>query len=141
MNSSPARIAAVTGGLMVAGALLGSVAAVVGAGVAVAVTDGVGVAVSWPILGWAGIIGAVLGAPLLPATSFLLLRRVPLGLSWLGTTLGTMLGGIPGWIAARMYSGNPIVWPLAAAMAGFFLAVLVLRLRFSAGAAGVKVAV
>ena len=115
---------------MVAGALLGSLAALVGAGIAVSVTHGVREAVSWPILGWAAIIGAVLGAPLLPATSWLLLRRVPLGLSFLGTTLGAMAGGIAGWIAAAALSGNPVLWPIVAAVIGFFAAVLVLRIRF-----------
>jgi hypothetical protein len=142
MKSSPTRIAAVTGGLMVAGALLGSLAATIGAGIAVAVTHGVLAAIGWPILGWAAIIGAVLGAPLLPATSFLVLRRVPLGLSFVGTTLGAMLGGIAGWIAAVTLSRNPILWPVAAAVAGFFVAVVVLRMRFaSRGEVAARVAV
>ncbi|HET7462231.1 MAG TPA: hypothetical protein VFJ82_13325 [Longimicrobium sp.] len=131
MKSSPARVAAVTGGLMVAGALLGSLAALIGAGVAVAITHGLGEALNWPILGWAAIIGAVLGAPLLPATAFLLLRRVPLGLAFVGTPPGAAVGGIAGWIAAVALSGNPLLWSVAGAVIGFFAAVLVLRIRFS----------
>jgi len=130
MSSSPARVAALTGVLMVAGGLLGAIAAVVGAGIAVAVTHGLAAAISWPILGWAAIIGAVLGAPLLPATSFLLLRRVPLGLSFVGTAAGTVVGAVAGWIAAVVMSGNPVVWPVLTALAGFFAAVLGLRMRF-----------
>jgi hypothetical protein len=131
MKSSPARIALVSVSLVAAGALFGAIAATVGAFVAVSVTDGPAAAFSWPILGWAAIIGAVLGAPLLPVSSWLLLRRVPLGLAWVGTALGTVLGAVLGWIAASMLRGNPILWPITAALIGFFAAVIVLRLRFS----------
>ena len=132
MNSSPGRILGVTAGLLAAGALFGAVAALVAAGIAVTLTHGPAAAISWPILGWAAIIGAVLGAPLLPAASFLLLRRVPLGLAFAGTTAGTAVGGIAGWIAAVAMSGNAVLWPVLAAVAGFFAAVVLLRLRFSA---------
>lgn len=132
MNSSPARVAAVTGGLMVAGGLLGAIAAAMGAAIAVTITDRA--LAPFAVVAWAAIIGGVLGAPLLPATSFLLLRRVPLGMSFVGTTLGTAAGGIVGWIAAYTLNLQPIFWPVAAAVIGFFLAVLVLRMRFSSRA-------
>ena len=126
MNRSPARIVAVTGGLLVAGALCGIAAALI------AVTIALGLGPYVMVL--AVTVGGIMGAALLPATSWLLLRRVPLGLSFVGTTLGAMVGGIAGWIAAAALSGNPLLWPVAAAVIGFFAAVLVLRRRFSTGA-------
>lgn len=129
MKSSPARIAAVTAGLLVAGALFGSVAAVIGSTIAVTITE-LGLP-PWELVALAAIIGGVLGAPLLPVTSWLLLRRVPLGLSFVGTTVGTTLGGVIGWIAAMKAGGNPVGWPVMGAVTGFFAAVLVLRMRFS----------
>jgi drug/metabolite transporter (DMT)-like permease len=72
----------------------------------------------------------MLGAPLLPATSWLLLRRVPLGLSFVGTTLGTVLGGVLGWVLGGGIN-NPLRWPVGGALIGFFAAVIVLRARFS----------
>jgi len=131
MKSSPARIAAVTAGLLVAGALFGSIAAAVGSAIAVAITDR-GLP-PWEIVSFAALIGGVLGAPLLPVTSWLLLRRVPLGLSFVGTTVGTTLGGVIGWIAAVTAAGNSLGWPVMGAVIGFFAAVLVLRMRFSGG--------
>lgn len=137
MSNSPARILAVAAGLMVAGALFGAIAGVVGAAIAVSVTMGLSGAPY--VLGMAAILGAVIGAPLLPATSFLLLRRVPLGMSFVGTTVGTTLGGIAGWIAAWSVEANPILWPTAAAMIGFFLSVVFLRMRFSSSREAVRV--
>jgi len=132
MNGSPARAAAVTGALMLAGALLGAISATVGALIAVSITHGIGEAFSWTVLGGAAVMGGVLGAPLLPAASWLLMRRVPLGAAFLGTAVAATLGGVIGWVAAWLMSGNPVVWPVAAAIACFLLAVLLLRRRFAA---------
>lgn len=129
MKSSPTRAAAVTGALLVAGALFGSIAAALGSAIAVSITERA--LAPFPVVAWAAIIGGVLGAPLLPVTSWLLLRRVPLGLSFVGTTVGTTVGGIVGWIAAYAINGQSIVWPVVAAVLGFFAAVLVLRTRFA----------
>lgn len=131
MNRSPARIAAVTAGLLVAGGLFGGIAAAIGATVAAFVTfDGLD-AYGGMVVAFAALVGASLGAPLLPDTSWVLLRRVPLGLSWLGTTAGAVTGGVAGWIAAFWLKGDPITWGIAGALIGFFAAVVVLRARFS----------
>ena len=128
MKSSPARIAALTTALLVAGGALGALAAAVGLVIAGAITEH-----DFPpleILAVAMLVGGALGAPLLPATSWLLLRRVPLGLSWLGTTVGTVAGGVAAWVAAAFMSGDPILWAVTGAVIGFFFAVIVLRARF-----------
>jgi hypothetical protein len=132
MKSSPARAATVTFALLLAGAIIGAMAGVLGALIAVAITDGPGAAFSPMIVGMAAILGGVLGAPLLPAASWLLMRRVPLGAAFLGTPLGAMLGGIAGWVLAVTLDGNPILWPAGAAILGFLAAVLLLRRRFAA---------
>ncbi|HET7462232.1 MAG TPA: hypothetical protein VFJ82_13330 [Longimicrobium sp.] len=139
MKSSPGRVAAVTAGLMLAGGLFGGAAAAAGAAIALSITPvglygGMAVTV-------ATLIGGALGAPLLPATSWLLLRRVPLGLSWLGTTLGAVVGGLAGWFAALAMQGDPVTWPILAALAGFFTAVIVLRTKFSVPREGRRVGV
>jgi len=126
MKISATRTTLVITALMAAGALFGGVAAAIALTVAGGITEG-GFP-PWSVLAFAASVGAMLGAPLLPATSFLLLRRVPLGLAFLGTTVGTMLGGIAGWFLGR---ADPVRGPLTGAVIGFFVAVIVLRLRFS----------
>jgi hypothetical protein len=95
MNSSPARVAAVAGGLLFAGAVFGGSAGGLSALIALRLLPATefygGLSIRFPAF-----IGATLGAVLLPASSFLLLRRVPLGVSWIGVTLGAMLGGLAG---------------------------------------------
>jgi hypothetical protein len=137
MKSSPARIAVVTAGLLVAGALFGSIAAAIGATIAVALAGkGFAELYGLTMVGVATLIGGVLGAPLLPATSWLLLRRVPMGRSWLGTTAGAVVGGLAGWFAALAVPGDEFLWPITGALIGFFAAVPVLRIRFSSRADG-----
>jgi hypothetical protein len=130
MKSSPTRVAVVAGALLLAGAAFGAAAGAIGIVVAGRITEG-----SLPpmeIVSLAMAVGAAIGAPLLPATAFLLLRRVPLGLSFVGTTLGTVAGAVAGWLGGRAI--NPFLWPVIGAIAGFFAAVAVLRLRYPARA-------
>src|ERR1051325_3924692 len=91
------RIAAVTGGLLVAGAVAGTVAAEAAFLVA-AVFSHTGEVINRQSLLTAGSTGALLGGVLLPITAWIFLRRVPLGLAVLGTLLGTVVGGTLGWI-------------------------------------------
>jgi hypothetical protein len=64
---------------------------------------------------------------LLPATAWIFLRRVPLGLALLGTLVGTVVGGALGWIVG--IGNDPIQGGLVGAFAGFAGAALLLRLR------------
>ena len=61
---------------------------------------------------------------LLPLASWILMRRVPLGRAIPGTVFGAVLGGLAGL-------RSPIAWglmgPIAGAIAGFIIAVLMLR--------------
>jgi hypothetical protein len=75
-------------------------------------------------------IGALFGGVLLPATAWIFLRRVPLGLAVLGTLVGTILGGSLGWVV--MYGHGEIQGGLVGGLAGFAGAALLLRLRASA---------
>jgi hypothetical protein len=127
------RIAAVTAGLLVAGAVAGAVAADVALLIALAV-GGTPVAlnhVGEPLL-FVGAVGALFGGVLLPVTAWIFLRRVPLGLALLGTLLGTILGGVGGWVLSR--AGDPVQGGVVGAVIGFALAALLLRLRASAPA-------
>jgi hypothetical protein len=128
------RIVAVTAGLLTAGAVLGALAAVAALMIGLAMSgDGVGLSpTDVEALSFVAVIGAFFGGLLLPATAWIFLRRVPLGLALLGTLLGTILGGSLGWIVAtehvRVQAG------LGGAFVGFASAALLLRLRASAPA-------
>lgn len=130
MNRS-ARIVVVTAGLMVAGALFGALAANLALALATAATGELRDFLREPqVMQLVGFIGALLGGVLLPSACWLLLRRVPLGLAVLGTLIGTVTGGALGWV---LPSGDfPVGSALLAAVAGFAVAALSLRLRFSA---------
>lgn len=131
MKGSPTRIAAVTLGLLLAGAFFGAVAAATGVTIASLLYDRVLPPVE--VIMGTMILGAVLGAPLLPAAGLLLMRRVPLGLSFLGTTAGAVTGGVLGMLVTVQAVGSlGAIAPLAGAVLGFFAAVLLLRRRFRA---------
>lgn len=129
-KSRTVRIAAVTGGLLVAGAIAGAVAADLAYVIAMALENpGPWLMDVEPLL-FVGSLGALLGGVLLPITAWLFLRRVPIGLAVLGTLLGTVVGGALGWV---LFSGaNQIRTGLAGAFAGFALSALLLRLFASA---------
>ena len=125
----PIRIAAVTAGLLVAGAIAGALAADAALLLALGLKDGE-LALAGEALGFVAVVGALFGGVLLPITAWLFLRRVPLGLALLGTVIGTVIGGSLGWIVR--YGGNEINGGVMGACAGFACAALLLRLRASA---------
>lgn len=130
--SRPLRIAAVTAGLLAAGALAGAVAANVALLVAARLTHApLPLGARQPML-FVAMVGALFGGVLLPLTAWLFLRRVPIGLALLGTLLGTIAGGVAGWVL--LLGGDPINGGVGGAVAGFALAALLLRLRASAPA-------
>jgi len=122
---SPIRVVAVTGGLAIAGA-------VVGAGLGAAVVGVWGLVVAGPralwenpqSYGFAAMVGAVVGLVLAPPVAWLLLRRVPLGRAILETAAGTALGATAG----LLLSGFHPYYGLAGACGGLVLAAVRLSL-------------
>lgn len=86
--------------------------------------------------------GAALGAVLAPLTSWVFLRRVPLGKALLQTTVGTTVGAAIGLAVDSVGPPNKFIIPasLAVAIVGFLAAAT--RLRFAprtpSGAAGIQ---
>jgi len=126
------RIFAVTVGLLASGAVAGALAAAAALMIALAASgDGVRLSqMDGEIFATVAMIGALFGGVLLPATAWIFLRRVPLGLAVLGTLVGTILGGSLGWVV--MYGHGEIRGGLVGAFTGFAGAALLLRLRASA---------
>lgn len=129
MKRSPVRVLGVTAALLACGALLGALAAVITGIVAFGTSEGLEMALDPEVLLITGIFGAILGGVLLPAACWTLLRRVPLGLAFLGTLLGTVAGGVLGWFLIFHVRA---MGALGGAVLGFLLATIFLRLRFSA---------
>jgi len=121
------RIAAVTAGLIVAGAVFGTIA---GAAVLTAWLAATG-SFSAPmgdaafVLQFSFAFGGRLGAVLGPIAGWLLMRHVPLGLAMGGTTLGTIVGGVIGFIATALPIGSMVY-----GVAGFALSAIALRIGY-----------
>jgi len=86
--------------------------------------------------------GAALGAILAPLTSWVFLRRVPLGRALLQTTVGTTVGAAIGLAVDTMGPSRGYIIPvsLVGAIVGFLAAATRLRLapRTPAGTAGMQ---
>lgn len=119
------RILAVTAGLVVFGAATGAIAGALVAMLAVAIKWGPVEAADLGLAAVGATFGAPLGAVLLPAAGWLLMRRVPLGRAMLGTMLGTIAGGLLGWLLPVV--PDPVNRTLLAGFLGFVLAVVTLR--------------
>jgi hypothetical protein len=114
---SPARVALVALGLVPTGAVAGGLAGAIGVSLWVAVTQGIAQAFDVEVWLFAGTVGAMLGAVLLPIAGFTLLRRAPLGRVLAETILGTALGGAIGAITTPASGAGWFV----GALAGFAL--------------------
>jgi hypothetical protein len=112
---SAVRVAVVSAGLIAGGALAGAAAGALGATIWLVVTEGVRAALDPNVWFVAGVVGAPLGAILLPLAGFTALRRVPLGRLLASTVAATAVGGALGAIA------TPEGW-VGGAIAGFLLA-------------------
>jgi len=110
----PSRVALVAFGLIPAGAAAGALAGAL-AMICVAAMQGLRAAAVPLALGVAGVVGAILGAVILPVAGFTLLRYVPLGRALAETIIGTALGGA---IGVHLLGG---LW-LAGPIAGFGVA-------------------
>jgi hypothetical protein len=98
---SPARVIAVTGGLLVAGAIVGGIVGAGLLGIFVSVVNVLGKNTGVPPLrAFAAVagIGAAIGAVTGPPLAWLLLRRVPIGKALLHTAIGSVIGGLLGGV-------------------------------------------
>jgi hypothetical protein len=112
---SPTRVVVVTFALMGLGAAAGALAGALAVTAWLGITEGV--KAGFDLAAWtvAGGVGSALGALLLPATGFTVLRHVPLGRALGHTILATALGGVLG---VQFLGG----WWLAGPLCGFGLA-------------------
>jgi len=104
----PSRVALVALGLVPVGATAGALAGVLAA-IGVAAAEGLGAAAAPLFLVVAGILGAILGAVILPVAGFTLLRYVPLGRALAETIVATALGGA---IGVQLLDGLWLAGPL-----------------------------
>lgn len=111
----PSRVALVALGLIPAGAVAGALAGALGAMIWLAAAEGFLAAPVPLLLGVGGILGAILGAVILPVAGFTLLRYVPLGRALAETIVATALGGA---IGVQVLGA----WWLAGPLAGFGVA-------------------
>jgi hypothetical protein len=116
------RIVVVTLGLIVAGALFGGIAGASALTISVLITEQISGTPDLPMIGFAAIFGAIVGAVVAPLGGWLLLRYVPLGAAIAWSTLATGVGGVCGWILAdalRSRFGGPL--PLLGDEVGYAL--------------------
>jgi len=119
------RILAVTAGLVAFGAVAGAIAGALVALLAIALSLGPLEALDLDLIGFGATLGAPLGAVLLPAAGWLLMRRVPLGRAMLWTTVGTIGGGLVGWFTP--FRVDEFYRTLVCGFLGFIIAVITLR--------------
>jgi len=105
---SPGRVALVAAGLMGGGAVAGAAAGALGSILWVAATESLRVALDHRIWMAAGLVGAPLGAILLPLTGFTALGRVPLGRLVGTTVVATALGGAIGAALSGAWLGGAL---------------------------------
>jgi hypothetical protein len=113
----PSRVALVALGLIPTGAAAGALAGELGAMIWLTAADGLHAVPDPLVLGVAGVVGAFLGAVILPVAGFTLLRHVPLGRALAETIVATALGGAVG----MQLLGT---WWLAGPLAGFGVAAI-----------------
>jgi len=127
-QTSPARVAVVTAGLAVGGAVAGGVSGALALQIVFAISgDPLGLADGFE-LAFAALTGAFIGFFLAPSVGWLLLRRVPLGRAFGGLVLGTVLGGLAGWFLPG--NDDLMTQPVLAACAGLLIAALLMRLMW-----------
>ena len=119
------RVLAVSIGLAAGGAIAGALAGVAVAALVASLMQTSRAALDLGLLAIGAAFGAPLGAVLFPLAGWLLMRRVPLGRALLGTSVGTIAGGVIGWFVP---AGSDIIGrTLIAGLIGFAIAVFVLR--------------
>jgi hypothetical protein len=107
---SPARVALVALGLVPAGAMAGAIAGALGVTIWLSVTVGLRSAFDPLAWGMAGMVGAALGAVVLPIAGLTVLRYVPLGRALGETILATAVGGAAGvQLMGRWWLAGPLL--------------------------------
>ena len=124
-RADPGRVVLVTAGLSLAGCAFGGFAGAAAFNLVIISQSGFHLG-DLAISIIPGVIGAGLGAVLAPMAGWALLRRVPLGRAFMGLTLGTILGGIAGFVTHDVLGGF-FIQPILAASAGFCCAAVALR--------------
>lgn len=131
--NGPARIATITVGLTLAGAVTGAICAGVSVACIAAIEGGAGVlasAVTLKLIALSAGFGAVAGAIAGPSLAWGLLRHVPFGRAIAFTALGTVMGSIAGELFRSVNPFAAIVpGVIAGAIMGFLLAGIALRLH------------
>jgi hypothetical protein len=124
---SPSRVLAVTGGLLLAGGVVGGL---VGGGLlGIFASIGKVAGETGPPLRLFGIaagVGAIIGALTGPPLAWLLLRRVPIGKALMHTAVGSVIGGLLGGVITftGIAGRNAFAWFFAAVFAGYVGAAL-----------------
>lgn len=78
---------------MLTGAIAGGLAAAVGLALAALIRRDLSIFLDAEVWGWSALLGATVGGVLAPATGWLFLRHVPLGVLVVHTTMATALFG------------------------------------------------
>ena len=123
------RIVVVTAGLAVTGAIAGAITAMVAVTIVMLMFSGLSALADLGFaMEFAAILGAPIGAVILPLEAWVLLRRVPLWRALAETAAGTVLGAV----ALSPLSPGPII----GAVIGFTLAAIRLRIATRGGQFG-----
>lgn len=125
------RILAITAGLVVFGGAAGAIAGALVAVLAISLSLGPREALDLDLVGFGVSLGAPLGGVLLPASGWLLMRRVPVGRAMLGTMVGTIAGGVAGWFVPLHI--DQFYRTILGGFLGFVVAVIALRQLAAAG--------
>ena len=123
-----ARIAVITGALTAIGSVLGAAAGAAALWIAALASADLAFG-SVPILALqiAAVIGGVLGAAALPLAAWLLLRHVALGLIFVLSAAGTIVGGVVGWLVPL--GRNEVIGGLRGAVLGFVVSAVAMWLE------------
>ena len=126
---SPSRVLAVTGGLLLAGGVVGGLVGGGLLGIFAAIEQIAGSGRGLPplrVFGFATGAGAVIGAVTGPPLAWLLLRRVPIGKALLHTGVGSVIGGLLGGVLAftGIAGRNAFPWFFATVFTGYVGAAL-----------------
>jgi len=126
---SPSRVMTVTGGLLLAGGIVGGLVGGGLLGIFATIARITGAETGLPplrVFGIAAGAGAIIGAVTGPPLAWLLLRRVPIGKALLHTAVGSVIGGLLGGVLTftGITGRNAFPWFFATVFAGYVGAAL-----------------